>query len=135
MLLDVAYKLTWEGGRQNTGYLKSPIDQNDSRFIPLIARSKELLNVTSEAIDCYIIKYPAESHIPTHKDDAPFSSNHFRLNAMIKNSVRGGKLIIEKRFVDIHKRDAIIFRPDILEHGVTKVKCGERYIWSVGVLK
>lgn len=129
-------KLDWIPGRQETGYLKAFVPVADNGvFQELVAKSLAALKVPeTTACDCYILKYPPDSLIPPHKDDAPFDSEHWRLNAIIKSTL-GGKLYIKDRNVELWTGDAVIFRPDIMEHKVSRVYDGTRYVWSVGILK
>lgn len=132
-------KLHWEKGRQETGYLKAAVPVNYSAIIQgLVVRSIQALDNTEPralTYDCYILKYEKGSFIPYHKDDALFESQHWRLNAIISDADKGGELNFEHRTVGFTQRDAVIFRPDLLNHSVSTVESGIRYVWSVGILK
>lgn len=124
----------FQSGRQETGYEKAAVDQD--LFQDLKKRSLEALGVPLDTKhDCYLIRYPEGSCIPKHKDDAPFGLEHHRLNAMIQNCVWGGELWVDLELIKFRTSDAVVFRPDVLEHEVTEIMAGERLLWSVGVLK
>lgn len=145
-LLALANTLVWEAGRQETGYQKAavPAGFGDGLKEILVERSFNALGWSDKneyfttghfpPHDCYILKYPIDSFIPPHKDDAPFGSEHWRLNAII-SSGDGGLLQLNCRNVELGYGDAVIFRPDQLMHSVSKIKRGERYVWSFGTLK
>lgn len=136
MLLYDAHSLVWEEGRQKTSYEKAKIDlTNMIQHRDLAKRSLRLLGVPEDyGCDCWVLRYPAGSFIPSHKDDAPFGSEHWRLNAIIQNGL-DSEFILNSRSIDMRERDAIIFRPDKYEHAVTEVTGGTRYVWSVGILR
>lgn len=102
----------WQPGRQGTGYLKRLIFQ----FTWPIK------------IDCWIIKYPPDSWIPEHQDQVE-SGNHHRLNIVLKRAQTGGHLRVNK---DIHRGRVCYFRPDLVQHEVTKIVHGTRVVLSIG---
>lgn len=127
--------LVWESGRQETGYFKAAVAEDD--FKDIKARSLTALGTDLKCKhDCYVLRYPAESRIPPHLDDAPFGAEHWRLNAVIQSPEIGGVFGIESRSIDLLEGDGVVFRPDKLRHRITTVYGNtERYVWSVGVLK
>lgn len=137
----IANDIHWESGRQRTGYMKAVINKNHdvgdivSKTITAMAITARL-DYCPTKFDCYILKYPEGSSIPYHRDDAPFKSKHWRLNAIISSpdEYSGGELVLEDRYVEMFSGDAVIFRPDRIFHAVTKVTEGTRYVWSVGML-
>ncbi len=132
-LCEMIPNLTFEIGRQETGYKKAAVPQTDERIQDLLQRSKKSL-VTDGDIDAWVLEYPVKSFIPSHKDDAPFGTEHWRLNAVIVPDTYSS-LFIEKHMVHMNEGDAVIFRPDLHEHKVSEVTFQTRYIWSVGCLK
>lgn len=128
-------ELAWDNGRQGTGYLKAAV--SDSKFQDIKKRSLEALSADVACKhDCYVIRYPLFSHIPPHVDDAPFGTEHWRMNAIIQASEQGGIFGLEERSLDLLEGDGVIFRADKMRHRVSTVNGNvERYVWSVGVLK
>jgi hypothetical protein len=129
----LADDLVFDDGRQGTGYYKAPLPDLD--FIRALRKEAlYLLNVTEpHGYDCYLLKYPEGSHIPPHKDDAPFGTQHRRLNAIVEAG-EGGVLIIDNQPITLNQFDAYTFRPDLLLHEVTTITKGTRLVFTVGVL-
>jgi hypothetical protein len=134
-LQEYAETSAYESGRQDTGYLKAAIPKDI--FKELKVRSLAALGADQRTKhDCYIIRYPKGSRIPPHQDDAPFGSEHHRLNAIIQASEIGGVFGVEARTIDLLPRDGVLFRPDAMKHRITTVYGNtERLVWSVGILK
>lgn len=99
----------WIPGRQGTGYFKFKIFS----FI---------------CVDAYILKYPTNAFISYHYDKVP-GKKHYRLNIRLPFGV-GGHLRIRGRNSNLH--EIALFRPDIDEHKVTKVRKGTVYALSFG---
>ncbi len=132
-LLRLAATLSFEEGRQGTGYDKALVPTG--AFKELREHSLRTLGVgLDQAHDCYLLRYAEGSSIPPHKDDAPFGSEHRRLNAVVQTAEEGGELIVEGKLVELYGSYAYAFRPDILAHEVSPVVKGVRLVWSVGVL-
>lgn len=105
--------MKWEEGRQQTGYMK-----------------KCLINSKRFKFDVYLLKYPEGSYIPKHIDSAiiPFHEHH-RINLILKKPKDGGKFYIN----GVEQRGRYFkFRPDVVEHHVTKITKGTRYVLSIG---
>lgn len=97
----------WEPGRQGTGYEK------------LKLFSSKLLKC-----DCYILRYRPGSFIGRHLDPAVKGYEHHRLNVLLKSAEKGGRGWIEidkLRPKLLAGTRAILFRPDIMAHGVERV--------------
>ncbi len=103
----IDWKIPWIPGRQGTDYFK------------LL-----LFNSEKHAMDCYVLRYPPHSHIPTHTDPVP-GKKHYRLNILLKgeDKFRGETIFSTKRIK--------FFRPDITPHSVEEVS-QERLILSIG---
>jgi hypothetical protein len=106
----------WVKGRQGTGYEKFKLFQ--------------FLNM-----DCYILRYKVGDSIPWHTDPVP-NRKHYRLNIILKNAVKGGELLIKNPgqfFAQEVTYPIMLFRSDIVEHCVSEVKDGTRYVLTFGV--
>lgn len=107
----------WIKGRQNTGYEKLKLFQ----FL---------------VFDCYILRYKVGDYIPEHTDPVP-GYRHYRLNFVLKKAEEGGISWFHHP-VNI-PRNAIVgknmtfFRSDIVPHGVTEIKKGERIVLTFGI--
>lgn len=120
----------WQPGRQGTGYHKlSWRDNLPAELEPLLTRSLTTLGVDVIDWDCYALRYPAGSFIPRHRDPTD-DHRHLRLNAIVKTAT-GGQLIIGGETIELGAGDAVVFRPDAVDHEVGPV-AGTRYVWSVG---
>ena len=97
--------MKWERGRQGTGYDKLNLFQSGSA-------------------DCWLIKYPPYTHIPTHTDPVP-GRKHYRLNILLRgeDKFKGETIFATKRIK--------FFRPDIMPHSVEEVS-EPRLILSIG---
>lgn len=107
--------LRWRHGRQGSGY------------------DKLLLATLPWPVpfDCYLIRYPEGSAIPTHIDPVA-ERRHFRLNVVLKRSPRGGEFVCADPIFSTARIK--LFRPDVSEHSVTRVEGGSRYVLSLGWL-
>lgn len=104
--------MKWREGRQGTGY--------------------RVLTLWQKWFDLHIIHYPVGAHIPLHVDPVN-GSEHHRVNIVLREALRGGIAYFDAIHVDRWCRSRIIkFRPDIVEHGVTKVREGSRIVLSIG---
>jgi hypothetical protein len=108
----------WEKGRQRSGYEKM-----------LLAKAAWPI-----PFDCYLLKFPEGSEVPWHKDLSPRPGwDHYRINVVLRPAelggdfrAKGGPLLNFPRFK--------AFRPDRIEHAVTKIVSGERLVLSIGFL-
>ena len=91
----------------------------------------------SEPYACYIIKYGVGAFKTTHRDPPLRGSSklvHLRMVCLLQNAEQGGQLTIDGHEELFLPRDAIIFRADTSDHGVSEVLLGERIILTVGKL-
>jgi Rps23 Pro-64 3,4-dihydroxylase Tpa1-like proline 4-hydroxylase len=105
--------MRWVKGRQGTGYDKFLV----------------ILNPFIIPFDCYILRYPIGSHIPTHKDVVK-NKKHYRLNLVLKKSKAGGEFICENCLFSTNRIH--FFRSDVNLHSVTEVIGSPRYVLSIG---
>ena len=82
--------------------------------------------------DAYLIKFPQGSEIKPHTDKVR-TGKHFRLNIVLKHAVEGGEFICENLIINYSRIK--LFRPDVEQHQVLKIKKGTRYILSIGWIK
>jgi hypothetical protein len=103
----------WQRGRQGTGYDK-------------------MLLFTAPwpgPFDSDLIRYPDGSEIPSHTDPVQ-DKRHYRLNIVLKSPRAGGEFVCASPIFD--GRRVKLFRPDVCEHSVTRVRGGRRYVLSIG---
>jgi len=105
----------WEKGRQESGYLKML-----------------LLKSNIFKFDLYLIKFPQGSLIKPHTDIVQ-NEKHYRINIILKNAKEGGEFICSKLMYN--SKRIKIFRPDIEEHSVSKIKEGTRLVISLGWIR
>ncbi len=125
----------WEPGRQGTGYEKLDIKRRPDPLLRTLIRdslARHGIDRTNDHWDAVLLRYPPGSYIPRHRDEASiFGLTHQRLNAIVTKPNEGGVLIMAGQEVPMRAGDAILFRPDAVDHEVTT--CGdERLIFSVG---
>ncbi|WPH64684.1 hypothetical protein [Vibrio phage vB_VpaP_SJSY21] len=79
--------------------------------------------------DAYILYYPEGSFIPPHTDDV-VSGKHYRLNIELKRAKAGGIFYTESSILEFGR--AVLFRPDISLHKVSRINKGSRLVLSFG---
>ncbi len=127
----------WVRGRQETGYekLAIPIGAVPPWLDQLTMSSLAALATPSPPIgwDRYLLRYELGASVPPHIDP-PLSEgrNHVRLNAVIRQSIRGGVLVLDGEEIALSEGDAVVFRPDLQSHAVTTIDDGSRLLWSIG---
>lgn len=111
--------LKWLEGRQNTGYEKLKIFES------------KLLKM-----DCYLLRMREGSYIDFHLDEVE-GYEHYRLNVILKKAEYGGEFFVRgpSGYPRLIRNRVNYFFPDTMEHGVTKVKRGTRYVLSIGWLR
>jgi hypothetical protein len=129
VVANLARAVTFEPGRQGTGYDKANIldvimaDRLVKRCL------KELDNPA--LFDAWLLRYPVGSEIPAHTDPAIDGMCHVRINALSLAS-QGGVLYVDGLELPLDGGDAYVFRPDAMKHMVTPVEGNERFVLSVG---
>lgn len=79
--------------------------------------------------DSYLLRYPEGSEVPPHVDPVQ-ARRHYRLNIILRSPAAGDEFVCDKPI--FASRRIKLFRPDMYEHGVTRVIGGSRYVLSVG---
>ncbi len=121
----------WAAGRQGTGYAKLDLLrlQLQPELDALVARSLAQLGGRVLGHDVWLLRYPEGTHIPDHRDPNELGDHH-RLNLLLAGP---GGLRLDGRAIDLRPGDAIVFRPDEVEHSVDAVD-EERWVFSVGAV-
>lgn len=93
------------------------------------------------AFDAWWLVYPVTSHIPAHTDPSPADGlAHVRVNVVVARAEgsdaedAGGVLVADGAPVPLQVGDAVVFRPDVVEHAVTAVSLAPRCVLSVGTV-
>jgi hypothetical protein len=112
--------LRWQVGRQRGGYDK------------LLLLSSAIL-----PFDIYLLRYRKGSYVDLHIDPVEEGEKHFRLNIELWRADEGGIFEVPKygpgRGGPIFKWGRVtLFRPDKLDHSVTEIKAGSRWVLSIG---
>ena len=105
--------LTWQQGRQGTGYRKC------------------LLATFTWPVpwDLYLLDYPKDSFVPPHQDVVS-EGRHIRCNLILKQATHGGHFLCPAMKVSGPR--LFVFRPDLYVHQVTPVEEGRRWVLSFG---
>jgi len=82
--------------------------------------------------DSYFLRCGPGISIPPHTDPARPGFEHHRLNVVLSTDHVGGDVSVDGHRVEWQAGDALIFRPDLLQHEVSTVTSGQRLLWSVG---
>lgn len=124
----------WEEGRQQTGYRK--LDLRASGEFPMAGMfhaAMDLLQPPNPALyDHWLLHYRTGDAIPPHYDP-PMGDGlaHWRLNVLVEAG-EGGMLYLNGAECLLRPGDAVLFRPDRVEHAVAVVTAGRRLVWSLG---
>jgi hypothetical protein len=102
--------LRWQDGRQGTGYRK-------------------LLLLGGPRFDVYLLHFPCGSYIHPHTDPVA-EGRHFRANLTLWRARRGGEFVCSRILFEVPRLK--VFRPDIMEHSVTQIEEGTRWVLSLG---
>lgn len=138
--------LNWAPGRQGTGYQKLDIRRMTScREMHAFAYEAVEWMVGEDSFedvwdrgewDLYMIRYPAGSYAPPHKDPAPHSQRHRRVNALVSSGASSqfwlewaGELVQPA----LDPGDAVMFYPSEVTHGV-QPSIVDRLVISCGVV-
>jgi hypothetical protein len=103
----------WQRGRQNSGYDKMLLLQS---WWPL-------------PFDVYLLRYPEGAEVPPHRDTVSFG-RHYRLNIILTRPQAGGEFVCAQPLFATNRIK--LFRPDLEEHSVSRVRQGTRYVLSLG---
>src|SRR5262249_30967327 len=127
---------SWTRGRQGTGYDKLALEADalGPHGSDLLARSLHLLRDPAPSLwDCWLLRYEVGAYVPPHVDP-PLDEGrqHVRLNLLVARAARGGELRLDGLEVSLEQGDAVVFRPDLCTHEVSRVDAGARLVWSVG---
>ena len=107
----------WQKGRQSSGYQKLTLWDSYPKW------------------DLYILRMKPEGYVPWHRDKLKNTElKHYRCNFIIKHAKVGGRFIMDGNPLFKFWR-LVVFRPDIVQHRVSKVEKGTRYILSLGFTK
>jgi len=105
----------WQRGRQLSGY--------DKMLLCIFPLPRVW-------VDMYLLKFKKGSKIPPHTDRVD-KYRHYRLNIVLKKAKSGGEFICDKSYVNMPR--VKFFRSDMMEHSVTEVLEGTRYLLSIGI--
>lgn len=129
VLLTVARKEGFEPGRLGTGYERKNILEHIA-CERLIKRATAMLGAPL-LVDAWLLRYPVGSEIPAHVDPPLEGMCHVRLNALLLAG-EGGLLYLDGAETPVDEGDALLFRPDVVRHQVTRVERNPRLVFSVG---
>jgi hypothetical protein len=129
VVANLARTVTWEPGRQGTGYDKASL--LDSIMAERLVKRclKELHDPV--LFDAWLLRYPVGTDIPAHIDPPIEGMCHVRINA-VALAGQGGVLYVDGAEIPLDTGDAYVFRPDVMKHMVTAVERNERLVLSVG---
>ncbi len=135
LLLGLAARsVGWRAGRQGGGYQKLPLEGVQPAWLEDLTRRCLAVCASAGPLgwDRYLLLYaPGSGVVPHHDPPLREGAVHLRLNAVVQSRGPSDRLLLEGRPVVLQERDAVVFRPDILEHEV-RVAAQERLLWSFG---
>ena len=123
----------WIGGRQGTGYRKLDVKALSLGLPELRAEALALLAPPHpDFYDEWILLYEPGDFILPHRDP-PLAEGlaHWRLNVLVEAGA-GGELTLNGASKAFIPGDAVLFRPDVVEHAVSEILSGHRLVWSLG---
>lgn len=131
-------------GSLGTGYEKIDLHKvNIPGMTPYIERCLRALSaagfVDGEPAH-YLLRMEEGAVLPFHTDSVKGGGLHVRVNVLIRPARDGGEFLYREQggpsqTVSLSIGDAMIFRPDITEHAVSKVEQGTRLVLSVGLIQ
>lgn len=129
-----ALPLNFEAGRQGTGYDKACLREHVDGVVGEALGALQALLGRPPGFDAWWLVYPVGSHIPAHVDPTPADGlAHVRVNVVVEVA-EGGAFVAACNPVPLGVGDAVVFRPDVVEHAVTMVRNRPRRVLSVGTL-
>ena len=129
ILLTVARSEGFEPGRLDTGYEKKNVLEHLACERLIKRAVKELGDPV--LFDAWLLRYPVGSEIPAHVDPPIDGLSHVRLNALVLAG-QGGLLYLDGAEAPLDEGEALLFRPDVVRHQVTRVERNPRLVFSVG---
>lgn len=102
----------WKPGRQGGNYWKLKLLSWEPHF------------------DLYLLYYPHWSFIAPHRDPVP-GRRHYRANLLLREARNGGRFWRHGPAL-FQWRGLVVFRPDVVEHGVERIRDGSRLVLSLG---
>ena len=84
------------------------------------------------AFDCYLLRFTEGAEVNPHVDSVD-TGRHFRLNIVLRQARVGGIFQCSSPLYESNRIK--LFRPDIVEHSVSKVLDGTRYVLSIGWIR
>jgi hypothetical protein len=130
-----ARPLSFTGGRQGGGYQKATLDD----LVDVVGIGGPLQQLAALlgaplAVDRYWLVYPMGSSIAAHTDPSPADGLvHLRANLVV-DVAEGGAFEADGAIIELGIGDAVVFRPDLVVHQVTRVTRGTRRVLSVGTI-
>lgn len=83
--------------------------------------------------DVVFLKYPEGKGMRLHTDERS-QGRHMRCGILLQAPEAGGELYMEEEKVPMLPGDAVIYRADAIDHWVTPILDGERYMLTVGTI-
>lgn len=109
--------MRWIPGRQGTGYLKLRLAGWGQLF------------------DVWLLRYPEGAYIDWHRDPVN-GRRHYRANLVLRQARWGGWFACRRYVGNVwscgRREWFVVFRPDLVEHAVTPIMRGSRWVLSVG---
>ncbi|NMT64423.1 2OG-Fe(II) oxygenase [Marinobacter orientalis] len=82
----------------------------------------------SRRLNIYLVRYPEGHKIVPHVDMVS-EGRLYKFNCVLIKPKAGGQFICEKNVFNLSGR-FILFRPDLYQHGVSKIESGSRWLLS-----
>lgn len=96
------------------------------------ARSVMVETPTADG-DVIVLRYPEGGFIRRHRD-VHMHGKHVRLGILLEEATMGGELFVDDIPVPLRPGDGVVYRADQVEHHVTEVVAGERYLLTIGTI-
>jgi hypothetical protein len=112
-----------------------PHQLEDEVFDRVVARARARYELTGDESliggDTIFLKYGFGGYMNPHFDKTG-EGQHVRLGILLRDPYVGGILYVNEEPVQMRAGDAVIYRADLVEHRVSRVKEGQRFLLTIG---
>jgi len=106
-------------------------DQSDTGTMPAKVKTRILFH--SKRLSIYLVHYPEGHKIGPHLDMVS-EGRLYKLNYVLLKPRAGGEFFCEKNMFNLFGR-LYLFRPDLYQHGVSKIERGSRWLLSFALTR
>lgn len=106
-------------------------DRSDTGAMPAKVKTRVLFH--SKRLSIYLVRYPEGHKIGSHLDMVS-EGRLYKLNYVLIKPRAGGQFFCEQNIINLSGR-LYLFRPDLYQHGVSKIERGSRWLLSFALTR